>query len=189
MKSIIDLVILGVLTEGPKSAYELTNFIADKQVNRLLKISDPAIYKSCKRLMNEGYVAGKAVKKGNQAEKTVYRLNKNGKLRFLELMQHYSSSFQPFYIEFNAFIWNLERVDKNEGLKMLDALQKELVKIQSWLADHMSEVSNSATFSARMIMKQYSMMMVTLLDWIDEVIIEFKILHDSKSKKSLLKGK
>jgi DNA-binding PadR family transcriptional regulator len=189
MRSIIDLVILGVLTEGPKSAYELTSFVAEKQVNRLLKISDPAIYKSCKRLVKEDYVVGRVVKKGNQAEKTVYRLNKKGKLRFLELMQHYSSSFQPLYIEFNAFIWNLERVAKSEGLKMLDALQKELEKIQSWLVDHMVQVSGSVTFSARMIMKQYSMMMITLLDWIDEVIFEYKQLHVSKENEFLLKGK
>jgi hypothetical protein len=80
-------------------------------------------------------------------------------------------------------------VAKSEGLKMLDALQKELEKIQSWLVDHMVQVSGSVTFSARMIMKQYSMMMITLLDWIDEVIFEYKQLHVSKENEFLLKGK
>jgi DNA-binding PadR family transcriptional regulator len=172
--STIDLMILGILTEGPKSAYEITNHIADRQVTRLLKVSDPAVYKSCKRMYQNGFLKGKLISAGAQPKKTVYSLNSNGKKRFYDLMTQYSSDIKPFFIEFNTFIWNLDKVEKEDGLKMLCNLKDELKTMESWIVEHEREAREVVSIPARLVIKQYAMLISTLVNWSIDAINEYK---------------
>ena len=171
--STIDLMILGILSEAPRSAYEINQHIAEKQVSRLLKISDPAVYKSCKRMHQRGFLVGTTVKEGAQPAKVVYDLSADGKKRFHELMEFYASDVKPFFIEFNTFIWNLDRVDKKEGLKLLSRLSDELKELEAWIVEHEKEASKSVSFPTRMVIKQYAMLISTQVAWVEEAIREF----------------
>jgi len=176
MMSIIDLIILGILTETPMNPYEITQYISERQVGTFLKISDPAIYKSCKRLLHGGFLDGNSVKEGNQPNKTIYSINSDGKAKFLELMGFYSSNFTPWNIEFNAFIWHLEKLDKRQGLKMLRNLAIELKAKETWFKQHLSELIPYIPFSASIILKQNTMMLTTLVDWVDGAIEDYEKL-------------
>ncbi len=182
MNSTIDLIILGLLIESPMNAYEMTQYVRDRQVGTFLKISDPAIYKSCKRLLVEGFVDGTAVKEGNQPDKTVYKINSDGKERFDELMTYFSSNFRSWNIEFNAFMWNLEKVDKKQGLEMLKNLRDELRGKESWFKNHVVDLLPYIPFSARMVLNQYSMMTATLVAWIEGVTEEYEKLKPSERR-------
>jgi len=174
--SAINLILLGFLLEKEMSPYDLVSHIEDRQINKFLKISTPAVYKRLKGLALEGFIQGKAMRQGAQSEKTVYTINKKGKERFVALMEHHSSTFPPFFFDCNAFIWNLEKVGKSEGLQMLTNLQKALSGWQIWIVQHEKEVSNLLPFSSRAIVKQYRMMVFTLVEWIEEVIMDYKKL-------------
>lgn len=174
--STIDLIILGVLLDKQMSAYDLTCLIEEKQVGRFLKISAPAVYKNCNRLCAAGFLDGEAVKKGGLPEKTVYRINKRGRERFLALMERFSSSFVPFFLDCNAFIWNIERVEKKQGLKMLRNLRDELSALYKWIPQHEKEESANLTFATRAIIKQYRMTVSALLIWSEEVIKDYNKL-------------
>ena len=172
--STIDLIILGILSEAPMNAYEVTHYISEKQIRRLLKISDPAVYKSCKRMHQNGYLRGKTIKESGLPEKTIYSINAKGKKRLVELMEHYSSNFVPFFIEFNTFIWNLEKIEKKQALRMLHDLTEELKNMKGWIVEHEREAQSSISFPAKMIVKQYSMLISTLVTWSEELIPEYK---------------
>ena len=119
--STIDLIILGILLKSPMNAYELTRFIDDGEVGRLLKISKPAIYKSCKRLFNAGYLNGEKVREGEMPEKMIYSLNQKGQDRFYDLMAHFSGNVAPFYFDFNCFLWNIDKLGEKKGLEIIIA--------------------------------------------------------------------
>ncbi len=182
MMSNIDLIILGILTESPMNAYEIIQYISERQIGTFLKISEPAVYKSCKRLLHEGLVDGTSVKEGNQPDKTVYRINPDGEARFNQLMVHYSSNLNNWNIEFNAFMWNLEKVDKQQGLQMLENLGDLLREKESWFKDHVVELLPFIPFSARMVLTQYSMMTTTLVAWIEGATEEYERLDPSSAK-------
>ena len=146
-----------------------------------MKISDPAIYKSCKRLLHDGLVDGTSVKEGNQPNKTVYRINPDGEFQFNQLMVHYSSNLNNWNIEFNAFMWNLEKVDKQQGLQMLANLGDLLREKESWFKDHVVELLPYIPFSARMVLTQYSMMTTTLVAWIEGATEEYERLDPSSA--------
>lgn len=181
MMSTIDLIILGILTESPMNAYEIIQYISERQIGNFLKISDPAIYKSCKRLLHDGLVDGTSVKEGNQPNKTVYRINPDGEFKFNQLMVHYSSNLNNWNIEFNAFMWNLEKVDKQQGLQMLANLGDLLREKESWFKDHVVELLPYIPFSARMVLTQYSMVTTTLVAWIEGATEEYERLDPSSA--------
>lgn len=191
MMSTIDLIILGILTETPMNAYEITQYIGERQVGSFLKISDPAIYKSCKRLLHGGFLNSNSVKEGNQPNKTIYSINSDGKEKFQELMTFYSSNVSPWNIEFNAFVWHLEKLDRQHGLEMLRNLGNELRAKEMWFKNHESEVIPYIPFSASMILKQHTMMITTLIAWVEETIEGYKNLESPGRKQfdvSALKG-
>lgn len=174
--STIDLIILGFLLDRRMNAYELASFIAEKQIGRFLKISTPAIYKSCNRLYTAGFLDGETIKEGGQPEKTVYSINKKGRERFLALMEHFSSQFVPFFLDCNAFIWNIEKVDKKQGAKMLRKLRDELSALNKWIPQHEKEESANLTFASRAIVKQYRMTISALVRWSEGLIKDYSKL-------------
>lgn len=174
--STIDLIILGFLLDRRMNAYELASFITEKQIGRFLKISTPAVYKSCNRLYSSGYLDGDAVREGAQPEKTIYSINKKGRERFLALMEHFSSQFVPFFLDCNAFIWNIEKVEKKHGLKMLRNLRDELSGLNKWIPQHEKEESANLTFAGRAIIKQYRMTISAILRWSEELIKDYNKL-------------
>ena len=48
--STIELIILGFLSTTPMSAYELVQLVEKNPIDKFLKISTPAVYKSCIQL-------------------------------------------------------------------------------------------------------------------------------------------
>jgi len=172
--STIDLIILGILLENPMNAYGLTHFIDDKQVGRLLKISKPAVYKCCKRLFKAECLDGETVREGELPEKVIYSVNQKGRDRFYELMERFSGNVTPFYFEFNCFVWNIDKVEKTKALEMLKNLKVQLLGIKNWIKQHEKEIPSNISFAARAIIKQYRMMIITLITWVEETIYDYK---------------
>lgn len=172
--STIDLIILGFMLDRQMNAYELASLITEKQVDRFLKISTPAVYKSCKRLCSEGFLSSKTIKEGAQPEKTIYSINEQGREKFASLMRHFSSNLTPFFLDFNVFIFHLEKLEKEQGLEMLDNLKKQLLYYNKWIVEHEKEIPESAPFASKAIVKQYRMSLSTLLRWSEEAILDYK---------------
>ncbi len=172
--STIDLIILGILLKEPQNAFELTKYIEDKNIWRFIKISKPAVYKSCKRLLGAGYLDGKRAKDGEMPEKVIYSVNQKGRERFYELMKHFSENLIPFYFEFNTFLWNIDHLEVKEGLEMLQNVETELKSFFHWIVQHEKQIPSDASFASRKIVKQYRMMLSTLVTWARETITEYK---------------
>ena len=172
--SVVDLVVLGLLLDEPMNAYRLVQIVEERRVSRLVKISKPAIYKSCRRLSGAGCLVRKAVRETEAPEKIVYSVNKDGSAHFHELMSYFSGNIIPFHFEFNSFIWNLYRLERTEGLRMLETLRKALIALRDWLVVHQREDVAQATFGARMVVKQYRMVVTVLVQWLEETIVEYR---------------
>ncbi len=171
--STIDLIVLGILLENPMNAFELTRYIEDREIGRLVKISTPAVYKCCKRLFKGAYLDGERVREGEMPEKVIYSVNPKGRERFYELMAYFSGNINPFYFEFNSFIWNLERIEKSKALEMLGNLRNQLVTLKGWIIQHENEVASKVTFPAKAIIKQYRMLITMLVIWVEETIDDY----------------
>ncbi len=174
--STVDLIMLGLLFERPMSAYALARLIEERHANKLVKISTPAVYKSCKRLFAEGFLSGRITKGSEQPEKTVYTLSKKGKERFIFLMTYFSSRLEPFFLDFNVFLYHIEKLNKKDGLQMLENLHEELSKLKAWIIQHEKEDCAKFSFATKAIVKQYRMVITTLVAWCDETLRDYKVI-------------
>lgn len=70
--STIDLVILGIVSEKPQSAYDIQKDIEYHHLSRWTKISVPSIYRKVLQLSEKGYLQSNIVKGDRFADKAVY---------------------------------------------------------------------------------------------------------------------
>jgi len=117
--SSIDLIILGYLLHGEKSAYEMVKEFETWNLSYWVKISNASIYKKIIKLSKDGYLDSKNIKEGEMPEKTVYYINEKGHNYFHELMEKYSTNFSNIYFDFSGFIVNLNNVDENKRHNLL----------------------------------------------------------------------
>jgi hypothetical protein len=92
-------------------------------------------------------------------------------------MEHFSGNINPFYFEFNSFLWNIDRLEETKALEMLENLKAQMQEMKDWIIQHEREVSSSIDFPARTIIKQYRMMVITLVTWMEETIDDYKREH------------
>jgi len=172
--STIDLIVLGILLQNPQNAYELVRFIREREIHRVLKISEPAVFKSCKRLAEAGMLDGETVRTTGVPDKVVYAVNAQGKLRFKELMNYFVAEFRPYYFDFNTVLWNIEQMEKDEALQLLKNLQFQLQTAKGWIIEHEAEAREHLPFGPRHIVKQYRMTITALAQWIDEAVADYE---------------
>lgn len=172
-QSIIDMVVLGILIKQPMNAYALAQYVEVNNVTRLVKLSTPAIYKSCKRLYEQNLLLGELKRNGEAPEKMLYKVSVAGQARFVELMQHFANHLAPFYFDINSVVYSLESLDFEQGLELIDAYAAQIKTMQSWLIPHSEQDMAKATFAARMIVKQYLMTVEILVKWIAELREEY----------------
>ncbi len=173
MYSIVDMVVLGILIKEPMNAYKLAQYVEKYNVTRLVKLSTPAIYKSCKRLSSQGHLSGQLKRDGEAPDKTIYSVTKIGHERFKELMAHFAGTMPPFYFDINSVVYSLQQLDYEEGLELIDAYETEIQSMQSWMIPHSQEAQAKATFASRMIVKQYLMVVDVLVKWVKLLRKEF----------------
>ncbi len=171
--SIVDMVVLGILQKEPMNAYRLAGFVEHNNITRLVKLSTPAIYKSCRRLLEQGNLSGDIKRDGEAPEKMIYNVTKAGLERFEQLMGHFAGTITPFYFDINSVVFSLEQMDFEQGLKLIDAYKAEINTIEKWLIPHSKEATAMATFSNRMIVKQYLMVVNVLVEWVEQLREEF----------------
>lgn len=164
--SSVDLTILGFLMEKPMSPYEIVKVINDRNIKDMVKISEPAIYKNIIKLHSKGYLGKEIAKEGERPEKAVYSMNDSGRGFFLELMENSSNRLIKIGLNFNAFIINLDKVDKETGIKMLDKLKKLIYEHSKILEISIGNV-RMASIGSLGVLRQHEMVFETLKKWID----------------------
>ena len=104
--SLIDLIILGIVSEKPQSAYDIQKDVEYHHLDRWTKISTPSIYKKVITLKEKNYLTTDVVKNGKFAEKSIYSITNKGIEYFQELMEKYSEQEITIPINFNVVISN-----------------------------------------------------------------------------------
>jgi DNA-binding PadR family transcriptional regulator len=166
--SAIDLVILGRLMEGPKSAYEMKKELEAQNIRNWVKIGIPTIYQNLIKLHKKGLLGAKTIKEGEMPEKTIYTINESGQQLFLQLMEQYSSEISSIYFEFCSFVNYLDKVEPSKGLAMLTNLQEQFLKRKLHLDQEVQKKAFLPVHSLSII-KLYQGLFTFLADWAGEL--------------------
>jgi len=81
-----DLVILGLLMDGPRHGYELKQTI-DATLSDIAQISSGTVYYTLRCLEKNGWVTSTTERRGNRPERTVYAVTTRGQGEFRRLLR------------------------------------------------------------------------------------------------------
>ena len=170
--STIDLMLLGVLVQKSMNAYEVKKEMENRSIQNWIKISSPSIYKNFLKLYKEGYIDGKVVREGEMPEKTIYSINDKGRKYFKHLMQQYSENPGKVYLDFCAFIANLQSTDSETGIKMIEHLRESLAVKRDSVKDQLT-IMHEDSFYAMAVIELYSQMYELFCNWVEKFSKEY----------------
>ncbi|NSB89697.1 PadR family transcriptional regulator [Clostridium saccharobutylicum] len=170
--SSINLIILGYLHNKEKSAYEMVKEFDIWNLTKWLKISNPSIYKNIIKLCDNGYLNSRTVKEGEMPEKTLYSLNEKGNLYFNELMEESSKHIGNIYLEFNAFLVNIENLPEEKRKEYLKNFKEKAEERRAFVDSVYSNEKqrNERSGSEFLILDLYNEFYSVLQKWSEKVL-------------------
>lgn len=169
--SSINLIILGYLHNKEKSAYEMVKEFEVWNLTKWLKISTPSIYKNIIKLCDNGYLNSRTVKEGEMPEKTLYSLNEKGNLYFNELMEESSKHIGNIYLEFNAFLVNIENLPEEKRKEYLKNFKDKAEERRAFVEPiyNYAKQQNEKAGSELLILDLYNEFYKVLQKWSEKV--------------------
>ena len=113
-----ELILLGLLKEGPKHGYELKR-VVDEKISTFAPISAGSIYYTLKRLAGNGLVSVTKKRKGKYPEKEVYKLTRKGEGRFGELLKETCRNAKKLYRSMDIVLYFMNYLSPDEIIKGL----------------------------------------------------------------------
>lgn len=165
--SSIDLAILGLVMEKPKSAYDIKCDVETENYSQWTQISIPSIYKKVLSLKEKGYLKSSTVKGERSADKAIYSITPKGREYFAQLMNSYSGKLIPLLFDFNVVISNLNKVDKQDGLRIINRLRGSIAN-SAWENEENSEIYVDVPLVSKTIFDQQRLIYKALSEWINE---------------------
>ncbi|MBP3887825.1 MAG: PadR family transcriptional regulator [Cellulosilyticum sp.] len=84
MFSKASILLLGMISEGDKGAYEITKMLEQMRIRWWFNIGDSTVYAAIKNLNKKGYILGRLDKQGNMPERTIYTITAEGMVALKE---------------------------------------------------------------------------------------------------------
>ena len=168
----IDLVILGMVAEGPKSAYDIQKDVTGHHLDRWTQISAPSIYKKVLRLRQEGYLQSRKVHGERLADKAVYTLTEKGRARLEELMRACAEEAVPLRFDFNVLITHLDKLEPARAAALIGRLRESLNQ-SAWTNAAQAAAYPELPLSGRAIFDQQQRLYRALLEWLDDFEARF----------------
>ena len=132
----IDLIVLGMLKDQALSAYDIQKLVEYRNISKWVKISTPSIYKKVIQIEEKGYILGNTVKEGKMPEKTIYTLTEAGKIEFEKLMLEISKQPIRIFLDFNAVIVNLDKLDCEARAECLSRIEGSVAQLKQYLEEN-----------------------------------------------------
>lgn len=123
-----DLVLLGVLMDGPKHGYDIRQHIQTR-LGELATISGGTIYYTLRKLEGRGCVTMTRDREGNRPERMVYEITDAGRAEFRKLMRQAFFEEATPYVTFDAGLYFAPHADLEE---MLEGARHQIARLQAF---------------------------------------------------------
>lgn len=167
----IDLIVLGMLTKKPLSAYDIQKIVDYRNISKWVKISTPSIYKKVIQLEEKGYITSSTIKEGKMPEKAVYSLTAAGEKEFEKLMMEMSCKPIHIFLDFNAVIVNLHSLPKEKQRLCIANIEDNLTVLKTYLQDNINikEMSPDIPKTGMAVLQQQFILVQAIETWIDSI--------------------
>ncbi|EHI73768.1 transcriptional regulator [Streptococcus criceti] len=139
--STIDLIVLGMLKQESRGAYDIQKLVEYRNISKWVKISTPSIYKKTLQLEKKGLIKATTSREGKMPPKTVYSLTEAGEKEFENLMFSIASNPIRIFLDFNAVIVNLDSLSPTNQKHCIEAISTNVAALKAYLEENLKEKS------------------------------------------------
>lgn len=150
MKSYTELVILGILKDGPKHGYEIKKLLKNV-LGVFTSFESTSIYYSLNRLEEKGCLKKKSARKELHPEKHVYSLTSKGKSLLTQLLSDNFLSLNRPFVNVDLSIYFLPYIEKEDLEKKVKIRVRALERIKRWLEKRISEFPQNSPVHLKII--------------------------------------
>lgn len=163
-----ELILLGILKEGPKHGYEIKKRIKEIIENLALPPIS-SIYYPLQILEKQKLVVKKKGREGKRPKKYTYSLTDKGKARFLELLEQSLLVIKKPNFDLNISLFFLSHVDTQVAIRRLSARKRFLEKIKDGVSKiQLSQAETSGHI--KRILEHNSALVQAEIDFVSRMI-------------------
>lgn len=129
-----ELIILGLLVDGPKHGYQIKKLIREIAAN-YASIENTSIYYPLKKMKKDGLVFEKRIKPQGSLEKFVYRITNEGRATFKKLLYKNFLKLQRPFLNTDISLYFSKYMDKKMADRYLHQRIQWLKRIKKWLTE------------------------------------------------------
>ena len=96
MASKVEVVVLGLLDEGPVHGYDLLERFRERSMGFWVEVGKASVYQTLRRLERAGFVAGRAQEGTEGPDRRVFRITPAGRKRLREAAAEIAMDLTPF---------------------------------------------------------------------------------------------
>ena len=164
--SSIDLLILGIVLEGPISAYDIQKDVEYHHFSRWTRVSIPSVYKKVLQLREQGYLDSSPAPGKRAGEKSIYTVTDKGRDYFLRLMEEQAARPVPLLFDFNPVITNLNKLPTEKALTLVETLRQS-ISASAEESEGYARAYPSLPLVGQTIFRQQALLYRALLEWLD----------------------
>ncbi|MHB0975746.1 MAG: PadR family transcriptional regulator [Candidatus Aquicultorales bacterium] len=166
----VEMVVLGLLSDGPRHAYDIVREYHSQAMDKWVSVGDASIYQAMPRLEKEGLIErAPSLRRSN---KKVYRLSNAGRKRLREAISSRLSSAAPYDLELNVGVGFIELLKRDEAVRALSDRRKivlDMVRSMGKLSEDGEDGTRS--LPRDMIALQRFILARAELEWLDRTIM------------------
>lgn len=96
MATKVEIVVLGLLAEGPKHGYDLLERARARSMGFWTELGRASVYQALKRLERDGAIAGRAQEGREGPDRRVYRITRQGRVRLADAVVSAAEELVPY---------------------------------------------------------------------------------------------
>lgn len=178
MKSYQELVILGLLKEGPKHGYQIKKLLKSV-LGVFTSFETTSIYYSLKNLEEKGYLRKEVSREGLRPQKYIYKITPLGEERLNKLLlDNFLSLHRPF-VNVDLSLYFLPYIDREMLLHKTKVRIKALERVKVWLKKRIEEFAKKDRFPQRKILEHNLKLVEAEIEFTKDLLGSFLLANTS----------
>lgn len=126
-----DLILLGLLMEGPKHGYEIKKEI-ERKLSQFIDLPSKAIYYTLEKLSKENFVTRTIGQWSRRPERFVYHITDKGREEFKKLLMKNLSEIERPFLNLDLSLYFMEYLELSKVVEKLRNRLRKLREIRYW---------------------------------------------------------
>jgi DNA-binding PadR family transcriptional regulator len=172
----LDLVILGLLKEGPRYGYQIQQLIRQRHMDQYIRLAVSSMYKTLARLEREGYVKSHAQQVGARPTRRIFHITPKGEEQLRKLLEKAFRKIESYHDPLYAALTFAHHLPPQEVAGHLRARLEWTQGMIRNLREHLEQVRGITeeygvdTFYAQAILRGGIKGLSAEAEWLEELI-------------------